>query len=148
MDDTSGRQGEELRQSGQRRMIRELNYVNSNEMISESRVAEVTTRAGRGLDYYRERHQMIENSSQRKKHGHLHNMLSDVQDKTNFKSREKVFVESQLKKRLLEDSSLNLMKKNLDTMNIPFGVRELFPEKTSIYDTMRHLEHDINDFMT
>jgi hypothetical protein len=34
----------------------------------------------------------------------------------------------------------NLLKENLDSLNLPSQLEGMFPEKLSLYDSMRHIE--------
>lgn len=104
--------------SNQRKMIRELGYVggrdNAAQILAQSSenpqipIDARTSRADRvgGLDYYRNRKDQFDNSYQRKKHGHLQNIITGNKDGINSKaqSKAKLFVESQLKKRLMSDN--------------------------------------------
>lgn len=55
---------------------------------------------------------------QRKKHGHLENMAGDLKTKL-LKNQTQSYVESQIQKKLLNDMNVNLMKRNLDSLNLP-----------------------------
>ena len=39
------------------------------------------------------------------------------------------------------------MKRNLDSLNIPIQIEALFPEKIQMYEQMRLMEQQINEFM-
>jgi hypothetical protein len=56
-------------------------------------------------------------------------------------------VESELKKRLMTSDPSTLLKQNLDSLNLPSQLDGLFSEKVAIYETMRHIEQDMNEFM-
>lgn len=73
-------------------------------------------------------------------------MMHDIANKK-IQKKAKDFVNNQLEKRLLNDQTQNLLKRNLDQLNIPIQIENMFPEKVQIYEQMRMMEHEINDFM-
>ena len=83
-------------------MIRELGYIAKN-APPDSRVSRAE-RTG-GLDYYRERKDQFDSTNQRKKHGHLQNLISGDGYKSKMKSQAKDFVDSQLRKKLLSNDA-------------------------------------------
>ena len=116
-----------------KKMIRELGYI--AKAPAENRVSRAER--GGGLDYYRERKDQFDSSNQRKKHGHLQNLISGAgQDgyKSKLKNKAKEFVETQLKKKLMSSTAKNLLKQNLDSLNLPSQLENMFPEKVGVYD--------------
>jgi len=106
-------------------------------------------RAG-GLDYYRDRFDQFQNSYNRKKHGHLQNMAGNLmQDGANQRQNNKMreFVHSQLQKKMLQDRSADNLRKNLDALNMPTQIEDYFADKVQLYEQMRGLETELNDFM-
>jgi hypothetical protein len=79
-------------------MIRELGYVggreNAAQILAQSTenpqipIDARTSRADRvgGLDYYRNRKDQFDNSYQRKKHGHLQNIITGNEEGINSKA--------------------------------------------------------------
>lgn len=62
-------------------------------------------------------------------------MASDiVGDQQKLKERARDFVESQLQKRMFSERTHHLMKKNLDALNMPTQIEQMFPEKVGVYD--------------
>ena len=43
--------------------------------------------------------------------------------------------------------NVNLMKRNLDSLNLPKQLEYMFPQKVMIYDQMRQIEKQMNDFI-
>lgn len=79
----------------------------------------------------------MEHAGQRKKHGHLENMAGEFsnQSKINkLKNKAKEYVQSQLQRRLMNEINVNLMKRNLDSLNLPIQVDKMFPQKVQIYE--------------
>ena len=97
-----------------------------------------------GLDFYRDRSDRLE-SYQRKKHGHLQNIIS--QDKSKVKDKTKDFIKAQLQKRLYKDQGDRLLRKNMDALNVPQQIEEQFRKKAEMYDQMRIMEHEVSEFM-
>jgi len=79
-------------------------------------------------------------AGQRKKHGHLMNMAGEFDPKLKTKDGSL--------KRGYKDHKIDLNRKNLDAMNIPYQVECLFPEKVKVFEKMRALEREMNDFMS
>lgn len=57
------------------------------------------------------------------------------------------YVQEQLQKNLLHDRSADNLRKNLDALNIPTQIEHYYDEKVKVYEQMRGLESEINEFM-
>ena len=79
----------------------------------------------------------------------MQNIITGNEEGINSKvqTKAKQFVESQLKKRLMSDNQQALLKKNMDSLNIPTQVDQMFPQKVQIYDQLRQIESQSNEYM-
>ena len=109
-------------------MHREIGYLNKDNIIekdgsnpneiAQQRFEDRQNRSNRvgGLGYYKDRNERMEDLGQRKKHGHLENMAGNIK---NMKSQSKNFIQAQVQKRQFNEMNVNLMKRNLDSLNLP-----------------------------
>lgn len=47
----------------------------------------------------------------------------------------------------MNEINVNLMKRNLDSLNLPIQVDKMFPQKVQIYEQMRNFENEMNDMI-
>ena len=47
----------------------------------------------------------------------------------------------------MSDNQQALLKKNMDSLNIPTQVDQMFPQKVQIYDKLRQIESQSNEYM-
>lgn len=150
-----------------RRRMRELGYLNTKNIIAPEQELAIENqesavvlpsrgdrldRAERvgGLNYYKNRNDRLELAGLRKKHGHLINMAGDLNEVSHKrqKTNAKDFVESDLFKRLMGEKRLSLAAKNLDSINLPEQLEYMYPNKVQVFDLMRQLEQQMNEFIS